>query len=138
MFLYFLQQKEFLAGDRRFLTTQYKVNKYQADGQDYYAEILEPLFFQTLNQQRDNHQSQWGQIPYLNGGLFDRDYGANIKDGAGRETPEFITLPNRIFDPGDSKSIIGFFNSYNFTVAENVTGDEDVAVDPEMFVGQSI
>jgi adenine-specific DNA-methyltransferase len=132
MFLYFLQQKEFLAGDRRFLTTQYKVNKYQADGQDYYAEILEPLFFQTLNQQRDNHQSQWGQIPYLNGGLFDRDYGANIKDGAGRETPEFITLPNSIFDPGDSKSIIGFFNSYNFTVAENVTGDEDVAVDPEM------
>ena len=134
MFLYFLQKKGFLAGDRQFLKTMYGKGKsaYQAENTDYYTEILEPLFFDTLNQQRENHQSPWGQIPYLNGGLFDRDYGENIQDGAGRETPELITLPNRIFDPGNSDSILGFFNSYNFTVAENVTGDEDVAVDPEM------
>jgi len=134
MFLYFLQKKGFLAGDRQFLKTMYGKGKsaYQAENTDYYTEILDPLFFDTLNQQRENHQSPWGQIPYLNGGLFDRDYGENIQDGAGRETPELITLPNRIFDPGNSDSILGFFNSYNFTVAENVTGDEDVAVDPEM------
>jgi len=134
MFLYFLQKKGFLAGDRQFLKTMYGKGKsaYQAENTDYYNEILEPLFFDTLNQQRENHQSPWGQIPYLNGGLFDRDYGENIQDGAGRETPELITLPNRIFDPGNSDSILGFFNSYNFTVAENVAGDEDVAVDPEM------
>jgi hypothetical protein len=37
-----------------------------------------------------------------------------------------------LFDPGSSDGILGFFNGYNFTVSENVAGDEDVAVDPEM------
>lgn len=132
MFLYFLQKKEFLAGDRQFLKTQYRVNQYKAEGTDYYAEILEPLFFETLNQPRAGCESRWGKVPYLNGGLFDRDYGDGVRDGAGKATPASITLPNRIFDPGDVESILGFFNGYNFTIAENVAGDEDVAVDPEM------
>ncbi len=41
-------------------------------------------------------------------------------------------LPNSIFDPGSSDSILGFFNGYNFTIAENVLGNENVAIDPEM------
>lgn len=132
MFLYFLQKKEFLAGDRRFLTTQYKHLRPDPDDTEYYTSVLEPLFFQTLNQQRPNLDSKWGKIPYLNGGLFDQDYGPGIRDTAGRPTPETIALPNRLFDPGDTDSILGFFNGYNFTIAENVAGDEDVAVDPEM------
>ena len=94
--------------------------------------MLEPLFFETLNQQRPNFESRWGQIPYLNGGLFDWDYGPGVRDASGRTTPERIQLPNFLFDYGSTDSILGFFNSYNFTVAENVQGDEDVAVDPEM------
>jgi len=132
MFLYFLQKKEFLAGDRRFLTTQYKHLRPDPDDTEYYTSVLEPLFFQTLNQQRPNLDSKWGKIPYLNGGLFDRDYGPGIRDTAGRPTPETIILPNGLFDPGNTDSILGFFNGYNFTIAENVAGDEDVAVDPEM------
>ncbi len=132
MFLYFLQKKEFLAGERRFLTEQYKGLKLDPDEINYYAELLEPLFFETLNQERDNCASEWGVIPYLNGGLFDRDYGKGIKDAAGRVTPEKIELPNSLFDPSEENSILGFFNGYNFTIAENVAGDEDVAVDPEM------
>ncbi|MEG3899064.1 MULTISPECIES: Eco57I restriction-modification methylase domain-containing protein [unclassified Microcoleus] len=132
MFLYFLQKKEFLAGDRRFLTKQYEPFRTKPDDTNYYGEVLEPLFFETLNAQRPNFESRWGKIPYLNGGLFDRDYGAGIRDAAGRETPETITLPNSLFDPGSSDGILGFFNNYNFTVSENVAGDEDVAVDPEM------
>ncbi|WP_066425066.1 Eco57I restriction-modification methylase domain-containing protein [Anabaena sp. 4-3] len=134
MFLYFLQKKRFLAGDYRFLTTRYKALRTEPDETDYYAQVLEPLFFETLNQDRPGLVHRWGegQIPYLNGGLFDRDYGEGIKDAAGRETPQTITLPNSLFDPGEPESILGFFNSYNFTIAENVAGDEDVAVDPEM------
>ena len=49
MFLYFLQKKEFLAGDRSFLTNQYKINGFNHDDCDYYAEVLEPLFFEVLN-----------------------------------------------------------------------------------------
>jgi hypothetical protein len=124
MFLYFLQKKEFLAGDRRFLTTQYQCLRPNPDETDYYAAVLEPLFFETLNTPRQNIESRWGKIPYLNGGLFDRDYGAGIRDAAGRETPETITLPNSLFDPCSSDGLLGFFNSYNFTVSENVAGDE--------------
>lgn len=134
MFIYFLQKKEFLSGDSKFLTTCYRVLRANSDDTDYYSEVLEPLFFNTLNQSRPNLQHRWGEgkIPYLNGGLFDRDYGVGIKDAAGRDTPETITLPNSLFDPGESGSILSFFNGYNFTISENVAGDEDVAVDPEM------
>ena len=132
MFIYFLQKKEFLAGDRRFLTRQYEILKPKPEGTNYYSDILEPLFFETLNQPRPNFESRFGKIPYLNGGLFDRDYGEGIKDTAGKETSRTITLPNSLFDRSDSSSILGFFNGYNFTISENVQGDEDVAVDPEM------
>ncbi len=132
MFLYFLQKKEFLAGDRRFLSRQYDLLKPKPEGTNYYSDVLEPLFFETLNQLRPNFESRFGKIPYLNGGLFDRDYGEGIRDTAGKETPSHIILPNSLFDRSDSDSILGFFNSYNFTISENVQGDEDVAVDPEM------
>ena len=132
MFIYFLQKKEFLAGDRRFLTRQYELLKPKPEETNYYSDILEPLFFETLNQPRPNFESRFGKIPYLNGGLFDRDYGDGIRDTAGKETPRTITLPNSLFDRSDINSILGFFNGYNFTISENVQGDEDVAVDPEM------
>jgi adenine-specific DNA-methyltransferase len=75
MFLYFLQKKEFLGGDRNFLTTQYRKLQCTLDpeGIEFYSKLLEPLFFETLNKQRPNLESEWGQIPYLNGGLFDWD-----------------------------------------------------------------
>lgn len=132
MFLYFLQKKEFLAGDRNFLKTQY--NKLRSDLEDtnFYNQVLEPLFFEMLNKQRPNKESPWGKIPYLNGGLFDLDYGIGVIDAAGVETPPQIELPNSLFDPSGDKGILRFFNSYNFTVSENVQGDEDAAVDPEM------
>jgi hypothetical protein len=56
----------------------------------------------------------------------------NIVDSTNWATPERIELPNSLFDPGGEKGILKFFGSYNFTVSENVQGDEDVAVDPEM------
>lgn len=132
MFLYFLQKKEFLGGDRNFLKNQYKRLRSDLENTDFYTQVLEPLFFEMLNKQRPNMDSPWGKIPYLNGGLFDRDYGSGVIDAAGVETPPQIELPNSVFDPSGDKGILRFFNSYNFTVSENIQGDEDAAVDPEM------
>lgn len=131
MFLYFLQKKEFLGGDPSFLTTHYPT---QANIEDinFYQQFLEPLFFDTLNRHRENMDSKWGKIPYLNGGLFDRDYGPNIQDALGNQTPNQILLPNRLFHPQEDNSILNFFNKYNFTVSENTPEEENVAVDPEM------
>jgi adenine-specific DNA-methyltransferase len=131
MFLYFLQKKGFLAGDRDFLKSQYKKMSCDLPDADFYKDLLEELFFNTLNYERPNHESPWGKIPYLNGGLFEKDYGGH-QDAAGWVTPETITLPNSLFEPGGEKGILKFFSNYNFTISENIEGDEDVAVDPEM------
>jgi adenine-specific DNA-methyltransferase len=132
MFLYFLQKKGFLNEDRDFLKTQYKQLTPDPEDNDFYTHVLEPLFFDILNKQRSNSSSQFGKIPYLNGGLFERDYGAGILDNIGLETPERVSLPNSLFDPTGDKGVLKFFNSYNFTVAENTPDNEDIAVDPEM------
>ncbi|MUG92820.1 type II restriction endonuclease [Scytonema sp. UIC 10036] len=132
MFLYFLQKKEFLGGNRDFLRTEYRKLRSESEDPDFYQTILEPLFFDTLNKQRPNHDSPWGKIPYLNGGLFDRDYGDGIVDATDVATPSHIHLPNSLFDPSNEKGILQFFNSYNFTISENIQGDEEAAVDPEM------
>lgn len=120
MFLYFIQKKGWLAGNRRFLDTQFR-NVTLEEG-NYYSRVLEPLFFDTLNQRRKNDESAWGRIPYLNGGLFERDY----------ESGSLIYLPNELFDPAADIGILGFFNNYNFTVAEDTPAEQEVAVDPEM------
>nr|MBA3924454.1 type II restriction endonuclease [Nostocaceae cyanobacterium] len=132
MFLYFLQKKEFLGSDRDFLRNEYRNLKPEAEDADFYETLLEPLFFDTLNKQRPNNESPWGKIPYLNGGLFEKDYGDKVFDAAGVATPSKIHLPNSLFDPSAEKGVLKFFNSYNFTVAENLQGDEEEAVDPEM------
>ncbi len=47
MFLYFLQKKGFLGGDRNFLKNQYP-KRSEPEDTDFYSEVLEPLFFETL------------------------------------------------------------------------------------------
>lgn len=125
MFLYFIQKKGWLAGDPRFLTNQYQ--RAVHNDSNYYLTVLEPLFFDTLNQPRENHASPWGRIPYLNGGLFERD-----TDRQGRPFSTLLYLPNDLFDPAQAGSVLGFFNNYNFTVAEETPIEQEVAVDPEM------
>lgn len=119
MFLYFLQKKLWLAGDPKFLTNWYRrIVLYEQ--KNYYSDFLEKLFFETLNRRRPNDESPWGNIPYLNGGLFDKDYNF------------LLHLPNELFDPHSDQSILGFFNSYNFTVQEDTPLEADVALDPEL------
>jgi adenine-specific DNA-methyltransferase len=129
MFLYFLQRKGWLGGRSDFLTWQYRqmVNRHAGDLSDkssyYYREVLEPLFFETLNKKRPDNWTQWGvEIPYLNGGLFDKS----------RDPDGIITLPDALFDPNSNTGLLAFFNRYNFTITDDAPMEQDVAVDPEM------
>lgn len=129
MFLYFLQRKGWLGGRSDFLTWQYKqmVNRHAGELNDkssyYYREVLEPLFFDTLNKKRPENWTQWGvEIPYLNGGLFDRS----------RDPDGMIVLPDALFDPNSNTGLLAFFNRYNFTITDDAPMEQDVAVDPEM------
>lgn len=135
VFLYFIQKKGWLGvpaksdwgkGDFNFLTQQFE-NFRNKDL--FYQEFLSPLFFETLNQKRDNdifnydnsqfviHNSELIKIPYLNGGLFEED------DKKHR---------NLIFPANLFKNLFDFFNQYNFTIYEDDPNDHTVAVDPEM------
>jgi adenine-specific DNA-methyltransferase len=118
MFLHFIQKKGWLAGDTRFLENQF--HKADEEKSNYYSSVLEPLFFDTLNKRRANNKSQWGVMPYLNGGLFEKEYDF------------MLHLPNEVFSSDLESGLLTFFRNYNFTVAEDTPAEQEVAIDPEM------
>ena len=143
VFLYFVQKKGWLGAsttDYRDGNVRYKDNfltdLFQQSGADetFYPNWLSRLFFETLNAARLNDEFSMPdgstvKVPFLNGGLFDRD-------APDRKGP--MTLPPRLFhndqNPDDPalRGFLDFLNSYNFTVHEDSPDDHIVAVDPEM------
>lgn len=129
VFLQFLQKKGWMGvpsrnekwtgGDAKFLQNLFLNN---ADKEHFHSKALKTLFFETLNKKRNNHiaPSALGtdiKIPYLNGGLFDKDISYNYN----------IDFPADLF-----KNLLEFFESYNFTIDENDPYDSEVGIDPEM------
>ena len=126
-FLHFLQRKGWMCGDLNYMQNMFENSPYK---NDYLDAVLEPLFFGILNtkpEEREalftengwdkNQLEEWKDIPYLNGGLFER-------------TEEDIyesRFPAEYF-----KSLFQFFSEYNFTIDENDPNDAEVGVDPEM------
>ena len=120
VFLYFLQRKGWLAGNRNYMHDLF-VNSDKKD--DFLDGVLEPLFFEILNTDKpyrtDAAKALPGSdnIPYLNGGLF----AADEIDELDCKFPE--SLFSKFFD---------FLDSYNFTIDENDTDDAEIGIDPEM------
>ncbi len=127
VFLHFLQKKGWLCGDTNFMLNTFDKSKRQ---DDYLESVLEPLFFGILNTEPAKREQvfgrnswpqqwveQWADIPYLNGGLFERDDVDNLR----------IVLPRYLFS-----DLFSFLASYNFTVDENDPDDAEIGVDPEM------
>ena len=72
LFLYFIQQKGWLNGERRFLID--RIDAAIRNRRGVYATLFTPLFFGCLNtavRERDDDARRLGKIPYLNGGLFE-------------------------------------------------------------------
>ena len=77
MFIYFIQKKSFLDGDVNYLRT--KLNQIQqAQGEDkfysFYRNFLLAFFHNGLGKEHKNDKeliALIGNVPYLNGGLFD-------------------------------------------------------------------
>ncbi|MGH2486000.1 MAG: hypothetical protein ACRDHE_08320, partial [Ktedonobacterales bacterium] len=105
MFLYFLQKKRALDNNLNFIGQHYEDAVRR--GENFYQSVLEPLFFETLNQPRtDAHSTQFGHVPYLNGGLFAQDE----LDHRGA-----ILLDNELFDAKGEGGVLYFLNNHNFT-----------------------
>ena len=75
MFIYFIQKKGFLNDDINYLRT--KLTESQLRGNDrYYTDFLCPLFFEGFAQPPSDRSREarqlLGEVPYLNGGIFQR------------------------------------------------------------------
>lgn len=123
MFLYFLQHRGHLGGDRTYLLRHFRAERKRS----FYSGSLRPLFFHVLNRRpeaRPSTAAAFGDLPYLNGGLFERH-------ALERKYPRA--------DIGDD-CLAGVFEDllerYRFTAREAAdaesTGVRDVGVDPEM------
>ncbi len=132
MFLYFIQKKEWLGKDKKFIINFYreynrskKEDKIEKD--TFYRDWLSVLFFNALCHNpagcqkpyfSDKVKSGLTMAPHLNGGLFNKN---KLDDNL------TIEIPDEIFD-----GIFDFFERYNFTIKEDMPLEVVVAVDPEM------
>lgn len=129
VFLQFLQKKGWMSvpagskawegGDKAYMQ---KLVEHYKNNDRLLSDVLEPLFFNTLNEARPNDiaDARLGdniKIPYLNGGLFDKDALDNRN----------IDFPYSYF-----QELMEFFSEYNFTIDENDPDDAEVGIDPEM------
>lgn len=129
VFLQFLQKKGWMGvpasrsdwegGDKNYLS--HLIERYEGNDR-LLSDVLEYLFFNTLNEKREGDiaDARLGEnikIPYLNGGLFEKDSIDKLD----------IDFPYSKF-----KELMDFFAMYNFTIDENDPDDSEVGIDPEM------
>lgn len=75
MFLWFLQEKGFLDGNKTYLQSRLEKHLDTANGASFYRRFLCPLFFRGFAEERTDTNraaiaAEFGNVPYLNGGLF--------------------------------------------------------------------
>ena len=134
VFLHFLQKKGWLGvpaggqwgkGDLNFMLNLFK-NATEKQKENFLDEVLEGLFANGLDCKRSEKKDIYDtkvqgfrdcRIPYLNGGLFERD----------RLDELTVRFPAEYFD-----SLFTMLSQYNFTIDENDPYDAEVGVDPEI------
>lgn len=142
VFLYFLQKKGWFGagrdadwgeGSKQFLRELFE--KKHSDYANFFDDILEPLFYEALRNDRshdDHYYSRFKcKIPFLNGGLFDP-----IGNYDWVHTDIFLPddlFSNSVTKDGDTgNGILDIFDRYNFTVKEDEPLEKEVAIDPEL------
>lgn len=130
IFLWFLKEKVSISG-KPLLPRELLINN---DG--HYSDILhqkiEPIFFEVLNKQivqRDSvyKKGSYGEVPYLNGGLFQASNGEAGDFYSDKLKKSEIQIPDSWF-----MALFTTLDTYNFTIDENLENDVDLSIDPEM------
>ena len=116
MFIYFIQRKGFLDGDRNYLEN--RLNRTQEQfGRDefdrrFYRHFLRKLFSEGLGTPEEKRAPELrnllGKVPYLNGGLFD-------VHAIERENKD-IEIPDQAFE-----KLFAFFGRYNWHLDTRTT-----------------
>lgn len=122
MFLYFIQAKGFLDGDLAYLRN--KLGASQGGSKDrYYRDFLCPLFFEGFARRKAERSPATnlllGEIPYLNGGLFQQH---QIEELHGTR----IRIPDAAFE-----GLFAFFREYNWHLDDRENRD-DREINPDV------
>lgn len=142
-FLYFLQKKGWFGvapgkpwgtGPKDFLRQLF--NRRERYGKNFFDDVLEPLFYEALAQDRGVEaiypRLNNCRMPFLNGGLFEPMNGYAWETTNIRLPDELFSNSNRTPEGDEGDGILDIFDRYNFTVNENEPLEKEVAVDPEM------
>jgi len=107
IFLYFIQRKGWLDGKKDYLYQRFlECEKKNKNGYTFYRNVLLPLF-QALSSSNPELRKYLGDIPFLNGGLFE-------VSPLHSKLPFNLKIPNTVF-----KSIFNdLLERFNFTVRE--------------------
>lgn len=174
MFCWFVKEKGLIKTELLELN-DWQQNKYKLtndiddknflESNSYYRGILQNIFFNALNQKEKKSTKDFGwtkywnpdfkvewltNIPYLNGGIFDKLDEDNAKESI---EDTVFKVPNFLFygieektevttgrgarattsiEKVEHKGLNGILKSYKFTLDENTPFEEDIALDPEM------
>ena len=125
MFIYFISKKNWLEKPKfiDWLWSSYKeLGKF--DSNEFYEKWLKQVFLKAFNNRAneikglpDEVVNVISNVPYLNGGLFRENDLDNLK----------VQISDRMF-----QKFLEFFESYNFTIKEDMPLESEVAVDPQM------
>lgn len=119
------------SGPQNFMRKLFNISERR--GQNFFDELLEPLFYDALNVNRGEQgycPALHCRIPFLSGGLFEPIDGYDWKHNN-------FDIPNEIFSNASTKGreadgILDIFDRYNFTMSEDEPMEREVAIDPEM------
>ena len=125
MFIYFISKKDWLE-EPKFVdwlwSTYRELGKYNSN--EFYEKWLKQVFLKAFNNRAneievlpDDVVMVLSSAPYLNGGLFRENGLDNLK----------VLITDKMF-----QKILEFFESYNFTIKEDMPLESEVAVDPQM------
>ena len=125
MFIYFIQKQRFLNGDPDYLRKRLKMVREQSVGgrfQQFYRIFLLRLFHEGLGQPASQRAPELaellGDVPFLNGGLFD------VHD-LERDNPD-ISIPDEAFE-----RVFNFFDGYRWHLDER-RNREDNEINPDV------
>jgi hypothetical protein len=122
LFLYFIQRKGWLDRRRDYLVSAFnRFHAEDAEGTSFNDKFLKPFFIKLSAEDAYFPNLELGDLPFLNGGLFDDEIGSLTERGRMKVGNQAF---RHVFDR--------LLEAYNFTVREDTPLDQEVAIDPEM------
>jgi len=124
IFLYFIQKKGWLDGEKDYLFARFQEHwRKDPQGDSYYSTCLYPLFLCLSD--NDASYSRVGAVPFLNGGIFEE---SSTQSQTHKLAQSRMSVSNATF----RLLFDDLLEHFNFTVTEDTPLDTEVAIDPEM------